>query len=231
MPNSKPSIVLVHGAFADATGWQKVISLLEKKGYPVVAVQNPLITLAGDVATTKRMLAIQKGDVVLVGHSYGGAVISGAGAGSPNVKALVYVAAFAPDDGENLGALIESVPPSDLGPSLVPDSAGFLYIDRDKFRPVFAADVTEEESFVMAATQKPISGKIFGETAVGAAWKTIPSWYAVSAGDHAINPDLERFFAKRMKAKTTELKASHVSFVSQPAEVVKIIEEAAASLT
>jgi pimeloyl-ACP methyl ester carboxylesterase len=231
MPTSKPSIVLVHGAFADATGWQKVIPLLEKKGYPVVAVQNPLISLADDVATTKRMLAIQKGDVVLVGHSYGGAVISGAGAGSPNVKALVYVAAFAPDDGETLGALIESVPPSDLGPALVPDSAGFLYIDRAKFRPVFAADVTEEESFVMAATQKPVAGKIFAEPAVGAAWKTIPSWYAVSAGDHAINPDLERFFAKRMKAKTTELKASHVSFVSQPAEIVKIIEEAAGAIS
>jgi pimeloyl-ACP methyl ester carboxylesterase len=233
MPDSittKPSIVLVHGAFADATGWQKIILGLEKHGFSVTAVQIPLRSLADDVATTVRALQSQKGAVVLVGHSYGGAVISGAGAASANVKALVYVSAFAPDQGEALGPLIESYPPSALPPALVPDSAGFLYIDRTKFREVFAADVSDSESAVMAATQKPIASAIFGEPSTGGAWKTVPSWYIVCKKDHAINPDLERFFAKRMNAKVTELEASHVPFISQPAEVIKVIEDAAGSM-
>jgi pimeloyl-ACP methyl ester carboxylesterase len=216
--------------FADATGWQKVILLLKKKGFPVVAVQNPLISIADDVATTKRMIESQKGDVILVGHSYGGVVISGAGADNPKVKALVYVAAFAPDAGEKVGELIAKFPASLLGTALVPDSAGFLYIDREKFHEVFAKDVPEEEAFVMAATQKPIAAASFGEPATAAAWKTIPSWYLVSSQDHAINPDLERFFAKRMKATTTELDASHVSFISQPEKIVSAIEAAAVAI-
>jgi pimeloyl-ACP methyl ester carboxylesterase len=222
---SKPAIVLVHGAFADASGWQKIILALEEKGFPVMAVQVPLRSLADDVATTVRALQSQKGDVVLVGHYYGGAVITGAGAASTNVKSLVYVAAFAPDQGEALGPLIESMPPSSLTPAIVRDSAGFLYIDRAKFRDVFAADVSDNEAAVMAATQKPIASAIFSEPSGVAGWKTIPSWYIVSMQDHAINPDLERFFAKRMKATTTELDASHVSFISQAAEVVKIAAE------
>jgi pimeloyl-ACP methyl ester carboxylesterase len=228
--SAKPSIVLVHGAFADASGWQKTILALEGKGFPVTAVQVPLKSLADDVATTVRALETQKGDVVLVGHSYGGAVITGAGAARANVKALVYVSAFAPDKGEALGPLIESQAPSSLTPAIVPDSAGFLSIDRAKFRDVFAADVSDSEAAVMAATQKPIAGAIFGEPSEAAAWATIPSWYIVAKQDHAINPDLERFFAKRMKATITELDSSHVPFISQPAEVVKIIEDAAASL-
>jgi pimeloyl-ACP methyl ester carboxylesterase len=203
---------------------------LEDKGFSVTAVQVPLRSLADDVATTVRALQSQKGDVVLVGHSYGGAIITGAGAASANVKALVYVSAFAPDQGEALGPLLESQAPSSLTPAIVPDSAGFLYIDRTKFRDVFAADVSDSEAAVMAATQKPISGAIFGEPSGAAAWKTIPSWYIVAKQDHAINPDLERFFAKRMKATTTELDSSHVPFISQPSQVVKIIEDAAASL-
>jgi pimeloyl-ACP methyl ester carboxylesterase len=223
---TKPSIVLVHGAFADASGWQKIILILEKAGFTVTAVQNPLRSLADDIATTKRVIDAQKGDVVLVGHSYGGAVISGAG--SPKVKALVYVAAFAPDAGEKIGELIAKFPPSLLPTALAPDSAGFLYIDRTKFRDVFAGDVTADEVAVMAATQKPIAAAIFGEPLLEpAAWKTTPSWYAVSTQDHGINPDLERFFAKRMKAATTEINASHVPFISQPAEIAKIIETAA----
>ena len=228
--STKPSIVLVHGAFADASGWQKIILALEEKGFSVTAVQVPLRSLADDVATTVRALQSQKGDVVLVGHSYGGAIITGAGAASANVKALVFVSAFAPDQGEALGPLIESHAPSSLTPAIVPDSAGFHYIDRAKFRDVFAADVSDNESAVMAATQKPISGAIFGELSGAAGWKTIPSWYIVSKQDHAINPDLERFFAKRMKATITELDSSHVPFISQPAEVVKVIEDAAVSL-
>src|SRR5271156_6735786 len=136
----KPSIVLVHGAFADASGWQKVISILLKDGFSVTAVQNPLKSLEEDVATTKRVIEAQKGDVILVGHSYGGAIITGAGANNPKVKALVYVAAFAPDAGETIGALIAQYPPTALGTGLVPDSAGFLFIDRAKFHEIFAKD-------------------------------------------------------------------------------------------
>lgn len=226
--NNKPSIVLVHGAFADASGWQKIILGLEESDYFVTAVQLPLKSLADDIETTVRVLHGQEGDVVLVGHSYGGAVITGAGAAVPNVKALVYVSAFAPDIGEALGGLIESHPPSKLPAAIVPDPAGFLYIDRTKFREVFAGDVSDDELAVMAATQKPISSGIFGEPVTAAAWKTIPSWFIVSSQDNAINPDLERFMAKRMNAQTVELAASHVPFVSKPAEVIRVIETAAA---
>ncbi len=231
MPNStKPSIVLVHGAFADGTGWQKVIPLLEKKGFTVTAVQNPLKSLVDDVATTKRVIEAQKGDVVLVGHSYGGAVITGAGAGNSKVKALVYVAAFAPDAGEAVGGLIEKYPATPLGTALAPDSAGFLYIDRAKFREVFAHDVSEPETAIMAATQKPVAASAFGEPSAAPAWKTIPSWYVVATQDRAINPELERFLAKRMGATTAELESSHVPFISKPEEVVKVIEAAAGAV-
>jgi pimeloyl-ACP methyl ester carboxylesterase len=229
--NSKISVVLVHGAFADASSWRKVIPLLEKDGFTVTAVQIPLNSLADDVATTKRVIDAQKDDVILVGHSYGGAVITDAAAGNPKVKGLVYVAAFAPDAGEALGGLIERFSPSPLGTALVPDSAGFLYIDRTKFLNVFANDLPKDEAALLAATQKPIAGAIFGEGVKAAAWKTIPSWYVVSTQDNAINPDLERFMAKRIGAQTKEIKASHVSFISNPAEVAKLVEAAAAAAT
>jgi pimeloyl-ACP methyl ester carboxylesterase len=229
--NSKISVVLVHGAFADASSWRKVIPLLEKDGFTVTAVQIPLHSLADDVATTKRVIDAQKDDVILVGHSYGGAVITDAAAGNPKVKGLVYVAAFAPDAGEALGGLIERFSPSPLGTALVPDSAGFLYIDRTKFLNVFANDLPKDEAALLAATQKPIAGAIFGEGVKTAAWKTIPSWYVVSTQDNAINPDLERFMAKRIGAQTKEIKASHVSFISNPAEVAKLVEAAAAAAT
>src|SRR5271170_5745459 len=182
---NKPSIVLVHGAFADASGWQKVISILMKDGFSVTAVQNPLKSLEDDVATTKRVIEAQKGDVILVGHSYGGAVITEAAAGNNKVKALVYVAAFAPDKGESLDTLIKKYPPTPLFSAVIPDSAGFLYIDRAKFRDVFAHDLTQEEAQILATTQKPIAGSAFGESVKAAAWKTIPSWYAVSTQDRA----------------------------------------------
>ncbi len=228
--DSKTSIVLVHGAFADGSSWNKVIPLLEAEGFTVTAVQNPLKSLSEDVATTKRVLDAQKGDVVLVGHSYGGAVITEAAAGNSKVKALVYVAAFAPDAGETLGALGERFPAPPLGTAVVPDSAGFLYIDRAKVADVFANDLPKAEAALLAATQKPLAAAIFGEPLKAAAWKSIPSWYVVSTQDKAINPDLERFMAKRMNAKTKELKASHVSFISNPAEIAKVIESAAASI-
>jgi pimeloyl-ACP methyl ester carboxylesterase len=228
--SAKPAIVLVHGAFADGSGWNHVIPLLEKAGYTVTAVQNPLTSLADDVATTRRVVDAQKSPVVLVGHSYGGAVITVAATGSTNVKALVYVAAFAPDAGDSLGALLKSMAPSDIGPALAPDAGGFIYIDRAKFHDVFAKDVKPAAARLMAATQKPIFGPIFETPCPSAAWKTIPSWYLVATEDRAINPDLQRFMAKRIKATTSEVKASHVPFITRPKEVAKIIEAAAASI-
>lgn len=226
-PSTKPTIVLVHGAFADGSSWSKVIPLLQGDGYDVIAVQNPLTSFADDVATTRRVIDAQKGPVVLVGHSYGGAVITTAAAGAANVKALVYIAAFAPDADEVIQALLDKYP-SPLGTALVPDAVGFLYVDRAKFKDVFAADVPDRETNVMAATQKPIKGEIFGQKFGAPAWKQIPSWYLVASQDHAINPELERMFAKRMGATTREVNSSHVPFVSKPTVVVSLIEEAAA---
>jgi pimeloyl-ACP methyl ester carboxylesterase len=225
----KPTIILVHGAFADGSSWAKVIPILEGDGYSVTAVQIPLTSLADDIATTKRVIDAQKGPVVVVGHSYGGAVITGAAAGEANVKALVYIAAFAPDADEVLAAPSEKFPTPPLNAALVPDSAGFLYIDRAKFHDAFCKDVPAADARIMAATQKPLNKSVFTATVPGAAWKNIPSWYIVSSEDQAINPDLERFYAKRMGATTTELKSSHVSFLSHPSQVVKVIEAAATS--
>jgi pimeloyl-ACP methyl ester carboxylesterase len=223
------AVVLVHGAFADASGWSRIIPILEKEGYFVTAVQIPLTSLADDVATAKRVVDAQKGPVVLVGHSYGGAVITGAAAGNPNVKALVYLAAFAPEAGEPLGAPGKNFAEPPLNSALVPDSAGFLYIDRAKFHDAFCKDLPAAEARIMAATQKPLHSSVFEASVPAAAWKTIPSWYLVSQEDRAINPELERFYAKRMNAKTSEVKASHVAFISHPDVVAKLIEQAAAA--
>lgn len=223
---SKTTIVLVHGAFADANCWSKIIPPLEKGGYNVVAVQNSLFSLEGDAETTRRVIDAQKGPVVVVGHSYGGAVMTTAALGATNVKALVYVAAFAPDQDEVIMPLLQKYP-SKLGKALVPDAAGFLYIARDQFKDAFAGDVPDTERTIMETTQKPVNSQIFGHKFGAPAWKTIPSWYMVATEDNAINPDLERMFAKRMNAKTVELKASHVPMISKPSEVIKLIVEAA----
>src|SRR5437773_11887558 len=177
--SAKPTIVLVHGAFADGSSWSKVIPILQRDGYNVIAVQNPLTSLDADVETTKRALAMQTGPLVLVGHSYGGAVITQAAAGNANVKALVYVAAFAPEVGEPIGAFGQQYP-APLGAALKQDPSGFLYIDPAKFHEVFAADLPVAETNVAAAVQKPIIGSVFGASVTEAAWKTIPSWYLVS---------------------------------------------------
>jgi pimeloyl-ACP methyl ester carboxylesterase len=223
------TIVLVHGAFADASGWRYVIPILQHDGFNVIAVQNPDISLANDVATTRRLIAAQSGPVVVVGHSYGGAVMTGAAAGNPNVRALVYIAAYAPDVGEPIGALNALFPPTGLGTALIVDAAGFLTVDVAKFRPLFAADVPEHETRVLAVTQKPLFFSAFGEALTQAAWRTIPSWYLVAQDDRAINPDLERFMARRMGARTSEIRSSHVPFVSHPNKVAELIEEAALS--
>ena len=223
------TIVLVHGAWADGTGWQEITPILQREGYKVIAVQNPLDALANDVATTKRAIDGETGkgrNVVVVAHSYGGAVVSGAAAENPGVKALVYVAAFAPDAGEPLGAFIEQYP-TDLATAFEPDAAGFVSLSAAKYRPIFAGDLPESQTRVMAASQKPTHGALFGQSNPAAAWRTIPSWFVVAQEDRVINPDLERFYAKRMNARTTEIKASHVVFISRPNEVARIILEAA----
>jgi len=224
--SDKPSVVLVHGAFADASGWSDVILSLEKRGYFVTAVQNPLTSLADDVATTRRVIDTQKGPVILVAHSYGGAVITNAAKGAANVKALVYVAAFAPEENEAFAPLLEKYPTM-LATALVPDSAGFLSIDRTKFKEAFCADVGDDVRRVLAATQKPLHGSIFGAQFGPPAWKDIPSWFLVAKHDNTINPDLERMFAKRMNATTIELESSHVAYISHPDVVVDLIEAAA----
>lgn len=225
----KPTIVLVHGAFADASGWGRVIPILQKDGYPVIAVQEPLTGLADDVAATRRAIARAAGPVVLVGHSYGGLVISQAALypDSP-VKSLVYVAAIAPEKGEAYPTVAARFPATPLSSALAPDAAGYLTIKADQFRSAFAADLPESQTRVMAATQKPILGAALGATLdADPAWKGLPSWYIVASEDRAINPDQERFYAKRMGAKTTEIKASHVPFLSHPKEVAAVIEAAA----
>jgi pimeloyl-ACP methyl ester carboxylesterase len=231
-PNgANTTIVLVHGAWADGTGWQEIIPLLQRESYKVIAVQNPLTTLAADVETTKRAIdgETSKGrSVVVVGHSYGGAVMSGAAGGNAGVKALVYVAAFAPDAGEPLGAFLEKYP-TDLPTAFVPDEAGFVYLAADKYRPIFAGDLPEKQTRVMAVSQKPAHHAIFGQSNAQAAWRTIPSWYVVAQEDRTLNPDLERLYARRMNARTTEIKASHLVFISRAKEVARIILEAASN--
>lgn len=226
----KPTIVLVHGAFADGSSWSKVIPMLEHDGYKVIAVQDPMTSFADDVTKTKRAIDGVKGPVVLVGHSYGGAVITGAAYGASNVKALVYISAFAPDDGETLGELNQKYP-AQIGDALQPDAAGFLYVDRAKFHEDFCADLSEEEANLLAATQGPVNSSVFTQKFGPAAWKTIPSWDIITTEDRAINPELQHFYAKRMNAKVTEVKSSHVSFLSHPDVVTRVIEAAAESVS
>lgn len=221
----KTTVVLVHGAFADGSGWGNVIPLLEQAGCDVIAVQNPLTSYDDDVTTTRRVIDAQSGPVVLVGHSYGGAVITKAGLGASNVKALVYVAAFAPDADENLQALLQQYP-SKIGAALVPDAAGFLYIDRSKFKEVFAGDVSERDLSILSAAQKPINSQTFGQAYGAPAWREMRSWYLVANEDQAINPELQRMFAQRMNATIRDVNSSHVPFVSSPSAVVSIITEA-----
>jgi len=227
MPTPKPSIILVHGAWADASSWSHVIPILEKDGYTVTAVQIPLTSAVDDIAAAKRALDAQKGPIVLVGHSYGGFVISGAAVGNTNVKALVFCAAFAPEVGEKLGELNGKFGDGPLGAALVPDSGGFLWIDRTKFQTLFNQDVPEPEGSVMAATQKPLHSAILGASLDAVAWKTIPSWFMVSQQDRMMKPELERFMAKRIGAHTSEINASHVGIVTHSKEIARMIEEAA----
>ncbi|GJF24753.1 alpha/beta hydrolase [Streptomyces sp. HO565] len=232
----KPTVVLVHGAFADASGWNAVGERLLDQGYKVVAPPNPLRGLSDDATYIASVLKKIDGPIVLAGHSYGGAVITQAAAGNPNVKALVYVSAFMPDVGESPAELSMKFPGSELGPALNPvpytDGTGSgtdLYIKPDMFHSVFAADLPASQTRLMAVEQRPVSQAGFGEKATAAAWKTIPSWSIVSKQDKAIAPDLERFEARRAKSRTVEIDSSHVSMMSHPDVVTRQIRDAATS--
>jgi len=221
-----PTIVLVHGAFEDGSAWQRVVAGLQREHYNVIAAQLPLSSLAADVQATRRVVDAQTGPVVLVGHSWGGAVITDAAAGNPRVKALVYVAAFAPDAHEVVTAYSDKYP-SRLNSALRPDSSGYLTVDPEQFQELFASDVPAAEAQIAAATQKPMFAKAFGDAVDQAAWKSIPAYYVLTLDDQAIHPDLQRFYAERMHAKTTPIKSSHAVIVSHAAEVSHVIVEAA----
>jgi pimeloyl-ACP methyl ester carboxylesterase len=221
------NIVLVHGAWADGSSWTKVIPLLEGRGLHVVAVQNPLSSLADDVAATKRIIDAQDGPVVLVGHSYGGAVISEAG-NNPKVARLVFVAAFGPDTGESVGTTAKDFAPAPVGPEVKPIEDGFLVLTRKGVIEDFAQDLTAGEKQVLFATQAPTSGSVFGASMSDAAWRHKPSFYVVAENDRMINPEYERFAAKRMGAKILALPTSHVPMLARPKEVAAFIAEAAA---
>jgi pimeloyl-ACP methyl ester carboxylesterase len=226
----KLNIVLVHGAWGDAQHWRGVIPLLHREGHQVRAVENPLTALADDVNRTRSMVESLDGPTLLVGHSYGGAVITNAGSG-PKVAGLVYVAAFGPDEGETLASLGErNEAPPGLA-NIVPDAEGFLWIAHDKFHESFCQDLDETESLILATTQKPFAAPIFETPSGAAAWKTKPCWYQVSTQDRMISPDGQRFMAQRMDARDVlEVDAGHASMASQPKEVAGLILEAVRNL-
>ncbi len=226
---AKTNVVLVHGAWADGSSWSKVIPPLQNKGFNVTAVQLPLTLLDDDIAVTRNMLAAQKGPTVLVGHSYGGAVITGAANDAPNVSALVYIAAFGLDEGESLESLSKQGSAPAGAAQIRPDDHGFLWIDRDGFAQAFAADVDPVEARVMAAVQKPLSVKSFVAKSGPPAWKHIKSWYLVSTNDQMIPTQAEELMAKRMGATVRSVPSSHASMISHPKEVADIIALAAES--
>ncbi|MGA2415243.1 MAG: alpha/beta hydrolase [Candidatus Sulfotelmatobacter sp.] len=221
------SVVLVHGAWADGSSWSKVIPLLQAKGLNVVAVQNPLTSLADDVAATKRALALLDGPVVLVGHSYGGVVITEAG-NDPKVVALVYVAAFAPGDGESVASMSKPYPPPPLGAELRPDAQGFLSVTPKGIAEDFAQDLSPMEKKLLTATQGATNSAAFGANITTAAWKTKPSWVLIASQDRAIPPELEKAEAAAIKATSITVASSHVAMLSHPKEVAALIEQAAA---
>ena len=220
------NIVLVHGGFVDGSGWQGVYKALKKNGYNVTVVQNSTTSLADDVATTKRAIATQDGPVILVGHSYGGAVITEAG-NDPRVVGLVYIAAFAPDRGESVSALIKNPPPGAPVPPILPPVDGYLMLDKAKFPASFAGDVSLEEAAFMADSQVPWSVNALGGAVTEPAWKAKPSWYLLTTEDRMIPPDAQRQMSKRAGATVVEVKGSHAVYVSQPQAVAHIIEAAA----
>ncbi len=223
------NVVLVHGGFVDGSGWEGVYSLLSKDGYSVSVVQNPTLSLEGDVEATKRVIDAHSGPVVLVGHSYGGAVITEAG-NDPNVAALVYIAAFAPDKGESVNTLIAGFPKDGPGPPILPPQDGFLSLDREKFHDSFAADVDAELAAFMADSQVPWGVAALEGTISEAAWANKPSWYLVTTEDRMIPPEAQREMSGRAGATVEEAAASHSVYVSQPAAVAELVKKAASEV-
>jgi pimeloyl-ACP methyl ester carboxylesterase len=220
------NVVLVHGAFADGSGWEAVANILKNDGYKVSVAQPPETSYAEDQKSTKAAIDAMGGPVVLVGHSYGGSIITEAG-NHPNVLALVYIAAFALDEGESCASIEQGLPQASK--AFKPDSNNNWWIEQEHFAADFAADVPPEKAWFMAISQVPISGDSFTHKVTSPAWKTKPTWYMVATADRSINPDQERMMAKRAKAKTIEVNASHVAYMSHPKETAKLIEEAATS--
>jgi pimeloyl-ACP methyl ester carboxylesterase len=215
------NIVLVHGTYVDGSSWSKVIPILQNAGHKVIAVQLPLPSLADDIATVKRAIDLVGGPVILVGHSYGGFVITNAGYNNPNVKGLVYIVAFAPEEGQSLTNFVDVTKlPKGF---LVFDSGGFVYLNPDMFPQAFAQDVDPAQTKVMAAAQKPFNQSILAEKSGPPAWKQLPTWYQISENDHLIPPDAEKMFAKQMNATTISVNSSHASPVSHPNEVAQLI--------
>jgi pimeloyl-ACP methyl ester carboxylesterase len=225
-PTGIKNVVLVHGAFADGSGWEAVAKILEKDGYTVSVAQPPETSYADDQKYTKAAIDAMGGPVVLVGHSYGGSIISEAG-NDANVAALVYIAAFALDEGESCATIEQALPPATK--AIKQDGNGNFWIDQEHFTADFAADVPPAVSHFMAVSQVPISADSFTHKVTNPAWKNKPTWYMVATADRSINPDQERMMAKRAKAKTVEVNASHVAYMSHPKETAKLIEEAATS--
>jgi pimeloyl-ACP methyl ester carboxylesterase len=219
------TIVLVHGGFVDGSGWEGVYQLLKKDGYRVSIVQNPTISLAGDVAATKLIVHAQSGPVMLVGHSYGGAVITEAGT-DPQVVGLVYLCAFAPDTGESVNTLIANPPPGAPVPPILPPQEGFLFLDKAKFPASFAGDVDAAKAAFMADSQVPWGVEALGGTISEPAWKTKPSWYMVTTDDKMIPPPAQRFMSQRAGATVIEVAGSHSIYVSRPDAVAALIEQA-----
>ena len=228
--NASPNIVLVHGAWADGSSWSTVIECLQADGYTVTAPQFPMATLADDVARLREVLARQDRPTIVVGHSYGGQIMTALGTDAPNVVGLVFIAAFGLDEGESIGALVSQGPPSPALAHLDVDQQGFAWLPEDDFVNHFAADVDPIKAKVMYAVQQPLAGSALGEVMGVPAWKSLPSWYLVADGDQAIPPDAERQFAKRMGATTVEVSTNHVAMVSHPDDVVKLVKSAAESV-
>jgi pimeloyl-ACP methyl ester carboxylesterase len=220
------TIVLVHGGFVDGSGWEGVHKILKKDGYTVAIVQNPTISLADDVAATRRAVEAQKGPVMLVGHSYGGAVITEAG-NDPKVAGLVYITAFAPDKGESVSTLIKDAPPGAPVPPILPAQDGYLSLDKSKFPASFAADVDEEKASFMADSQVPWGVEALSDAISEPAWKSKPSWYLVATEDKMIPPPAQRLMSKRANSTVVEVPGSHAIYVSRPDAVAKFIEKAA----
>jgi pimeloyl-ACP methyl ester carboxylesterase len=224
--NGVRNIVLVHGGFVDGSGWEGVYKALRKDGYTVAVVQNPTLSLGDDVAVTKRTIAAQDGPVVLVGHSYGGVVVTEAG-NDPKVARLVYIAAFAPDEGESVSSLIANPPPGAPVPPILPPQDGFLFLDRTKFAASFAADVHEDLAAFMADSQVAWGVEALNGAISQPAWRTKPSWYLVTTEDKMLPPDAQRFMSKRARSTVIEVRSSHAVYVSQPQAVASLIDKAA----